>query len=198
MKRFISGGAIVGAVLLTAGSCATAIAADKPTRRFTLTSSDVSLQTAMPAIYGGNLWGCTGGNQSPPLAWRNAPTGTKSFVLTIFDDNVREDPSGWWHWVVYDLPPSTDHLPAGVGAEHSASLPAGAMQGRTDLGTDAYHGPCPGEGDAPHRYIFTVYALSIAKLDVPPDSSGAMVTAATEGSVLAKATFIMRYGRKKN
>jgi phosphatidylethanolamine-binding protein (PEBP) family uncharacterized protein len=72
------------------------------------------------------------------------------------------------------------------------------MQGRTDLDPDAYHGPYPAEGDAPHRYIFTVCVLSIAKLDVPPDPSGAMVMAATEGSVLAKATFIMRYGRKKN
>jgi hypothetical protein len=69
------------------------------------------------------------------------------------------------------------------------------MQGRTDLGNDAYHGPCPDKGDPPHRYTFTVYALSVEKLDVPADSSGAMVVSTAKDSLLGKAVFIAHYGR---
>jgi Raf kinase inhibitor-like YbhB/YbcL family protein len=69
------------------------------------------------------------------------------------------------------------------------------MQGRTDLGNDGYHGPCPDKGDPPHRYTFTVYALSVEKLDVPADSSGAMVVSTANEHLLGKAVFIAHYGR---
>jgi Raf kinase inhibitor-like YbhB/YbcL family protein len=99
------------------------------------------------------------------------PAGTKSFVVTLFDPDEHADPSGWWHWIVYNLPASVDKLPKGAGTEHSTVLPPGTMQRRTDLGNDAYHGPCPDKGDPPHRSTFTVYALSVDKLDVPADST---------------------------
>ena len=132
---------------------------------------------------------------SPPLQWTGAPAGTKSFVVTLFDPDEHGDPSGWWHWIVYDLPATADKLPKGAGAEHSSVLPPGTMQGRTDLGNDAYHGPCPDKGEPPHRYTFTVYALSVEKLDVPPDSSGAMVVSTASDHMLGKAVFIAHYGR---
>jgi Raf kinase inhibitor-like YbhB/YbcL family protein len=163
--------------------------------RFVLTSSDPQLAISVPLIYTAKAFGCTGGNTSPPLQWSGAPVGTKSFVVTLFDRDERSTPSGWWHWVVYDLPGNTNQLPAGAGAEHSHGLPAGALQGRTDLGEDAYHGPCPAKGDPPHRYVFTVYALSVEKLDVPADSSGAMVTSIVQDHLLAKAVFVAHYGR---
>ena len=115
--------------------------------------------------------------------------------LTIRQDVYKRQPSGWWHWIVYDLPATVDKLPKGAGAEHSSVLPPGTMQGRTDLGNDAYHGPCPDKGDPPHRYTFTVYALSIEKLDVPADSSGAMVVSTAKEHLLGKAVFIAHYGR---
>jgi Raf kinase inhibitor-like YbhB/YbcL family protein len=149
----------------------------------------------MPTQYIAQAFGCTGGNTSPALAWRNAPVGTKSLVLTLFDRDERSTPSGWWHWVVYDLPASTDHLAEGAGAEQSTALPSGALQGRTDLGTAAYHGPCPAKGDPPHRYVFTVYALSSAKLAVAAEASGAMVTSVAQETLLGKAVFIAHYGR---
>jgi Raf kinase inhibitor-like YbhB/YbcL family protein len=113
-----------------------------------------------------NAYGCSGGNLSPPLSWSGAPAGTKSFIVTLYDPDDRDSPSGWWHWVVYDIPASVSELAAGAGVEHSTKLPAGTHQGRTDLGTLAYHGPCPDKGDKPHAYTFTVYALGVAKLPV--------------------------------
>jgi Raf kinase inhibitor-like YbhB/YbcL family protein len=96
---------------------------------------------------------------------------------------------------VYDLPPATHQLAQGAGAAHSAALPPATLQGRTDLGTAAYHGPCPAKGDPPHRYVFTIYALSVAKLPVAAEASGAMVTSIAQDSLLGKATFVAHYGR---
>jgi Raf kinase inhibitor-like YbhB/YbcL family protein len=75
-------------------------------------------------------------------------------------------------------------------------LNTSSMQGRSDLGENAYHGPCPAKGDPPHRYFFTVYALKVAKLPVPADSSGAMVTSVVQDHLLAKAVFVVHHGRK--
>ena len=187
----------LGACAVLALLCAAAINDARPAPRsnFVLTSSDTQLAISVPLIYIAKAFGCTGGNMSPPLQWSGAPTGTKSFVVTLFDRDERSTPSGWWHWVVYDLPSSVDKLPAGAGAEHAQSMPAEAREGRTDLGEDAYHGPCPAKGDPPHRYVFTIYALNVAKLDVPADSSGAMVTSTAQDHLLGKAVFVAHYGR---
>jgi len=173
----------------------TAQAKSAATSRFVLSSPDSRLAAKVPEEYTANLFGCTGGNMSPPLQWTGAPAGTKSFVVTLFDPDERSTPSGWWHWVVYDLPATVDKLPKGAGMEHSSALPPGTQQGRTDLGNDAYHGPCPDKGDPPHRYTFTVYALSVEKVDVPHDSSGAMVVSTATEHLLGKAVFIAHYGR---
>jgi Raf kinase inhibitor-like YbhB/YbcL family protein len=172
----------------------TARAAEKPSH-FVLKSPDKQLAVSVPLVYTASAFGCTGGNTSPALQWSGAPPGTLSFVVTLFDPDERSTPSGWWHWVVYDLPKNVDSLPMGAGAEHSTLLPRETFQGRTDLGNDAYHGPCPANGDPPHRYTFTVYALNVAKLDVPADSSGAMVTSTAQDHLLGKAVFVARYGR---
>jgi Raf kinase inhibitor-like YbhB/YbcL family protein len=169
-----------------------------PHSKFVLSSPDTQLAAKVPEVYTANLFGCSGGNISPPLQWTGAPVGTKSFVVTLFDPDERSTPSGWWHWVVYDLPATVDKLPKAAGVEHSSVLPPGTQQGRTDLGNDAYHGPCPDKGDPPHRYTFTVYALSVEKLDVPPDSSGAMVVSTARDHLLGKAVFVAHYGRPKD
>jgi Raf kinase inhibitor-like YbhB/YbcL family protein len=166
-----------------------------PESKFVLSSPDAQLAAKVPDVYTANLFGCTGGNLSPPLQWTGAPAGTKSFVLTLFDPDERSTPSGWWQWVVYDLPSTVDKLAKGAGAEHSSILPPGTRQGRTDLGNDAYHGPCPDKGDPPHGYTFTVYALNVEKLDVPADSSGAMVVSTAQEHLLGKAVFVAHYGR---
>ena len=182
-------------VLVAAVGVVTAQVKSAPRSHFVLSSPDARLAVRVPEEYTANVFGCTGGNISPALRWSGAPAGTKSFVITLFDPDVPDTGSGWWHWVVYDVPAKVNSLPKGAGAEHSSMLPAGTQQGRTDLGNDAYHGPCPDKGQPPHHYKFTIYALSVEKLDVPPEASGAMVTSTAKESVLGKAVFIARYGR---
>ena len=166
-----------------------------PAASFVLTGADPEIGTKFPDKYTLNDFGCTGGNQSPPLRWSGAPKGTLSYVLTLFDLDEHNTPSGWWHWVVYNLPADAVELHAGAGVVDTKALPPGAHQGRTDLGTDAYHGPCPGKGDKPHRYVFTLYALNVAELSVPPHPSGAMVVYALQEHLLGKATLVVPHGR---
>ncbi|MDP9088405.1 MAG: YbhB/YbcL family Raf kinase inhibitor-like protein [Pseudomonadota bacterium] len=187
--------ASMGVSSALAGATAPGAAAPGPKAKFVLSSSDPKLVASVPLIYTAKAFGCSGGNTSPELHWSGAPAGTESFVVTLFDPDERSTPSGWWHWVLYDLPKNVQSLPQGAGAEHSSALPEGALQGRTDLGENAYHGPCPAKGDPPHRYVFTVYSLNVAKLPVPPDSSGGMVTSIVQEHLLGKAVLVAHYGR---
>jgi Raf kinase inhibitor-like YbhB/YbcL family protein len=158
---------------------------------FQLTSADVKNGVFVPAqIF--NSFGCTGGNVSPQLSWRNAPQGTKSFVLTVYDPDAPTG-SGFWHWVVINLPASVTSLPTGVS--RSGKLPAGAIETRTDFGAPGYGGPCPPAGDKPHRYIFTVHAIKVDKLDLDAQASGAMVGFMVHSNSIGLATFTARYGR---
>jgi Raf kinase inhibitor-like YbhB/YbcL family protein len=162
---------------------------------FSVTSPDFGPDRPIPESHVLDGYGCKGANRSPALEWHGVPSATKSFAITMFDLDEHGSPSGWWHWVVYDIPASTSRLPENAGALNSRELPPGAIQGRTDLSQDAYHGPCPDKGQPPHRYQITVYALSVAKLPVPSEASGAMVTWTAHDYTLAKATLIARYGR---
>src|SRR5271170_5387104 len=180
--------------------CLTMLAMQTPSSaasHFVLAGADKELVKSVPLVYTAHAFGCTGGNTSPELHWSGAPAGTLSFVVTLFDPDERSTPSGWWHWIVYDLPPATESLPKGAGALKSALLPAGTLQCRSDLGENAYHGPYPAQGDPPHRYTFTIYSLNVAKLPVPADSSGGMVTSIAQEHLLGKAVFVAHYGRPK-
>ena len=141
---------------------------------FTLTSTDIKpgAQIGMAQVYSG--MGCGGGNQSPALQWSGAPSGTKSFAITMYDPDAPTG-SGWWHWLVYNIPANVTSLPTGAGDPKKNLLPAGAMQGNTDFGAPGYGGPCPPKGSKPHHYIVTVFALDVEKLDVPPTVTAAVV-----------------------
>lgn len=127
---------------------------------FDLTSSDLAEGRTLNLAQVGADYGCTGGNLSPALKWKNAPAATRSFAVTVYDPDAPTG-SGWWHWVVYDIPAAANGLPAGAGV--SAALPAGTKQGRNDAGMHSYGGACPPPGDKPHRYVFSVYALRVKK-----------------------------------
>lgn len=135
-------------------------------------------------------FGCAGGNISPQLSWQGAPEGTKSFAITCYDPDAPTG-SGFWHWVVVNIPADVTSLAAGA----SGSLPAGALETRTDTGQPGYAGPCPPEGDHPHRYIFTVFAVKEESLPVEADTSAAVVGFQLHFATLAKATLMGLYKR---
>jgi Raf kinase inhibitor-like YbhB/YbcL family protein len=141
-------------------------------------------------------FGCTGNNVSPSLSWSGAPGATKSFAVSIYDPDAPTG-SGWWHWVVFNIPANVTSLPKGAGDVKSKQMPKGAVQSRTDFGADGYGGPCPPAGDKPHHYQITVFAVDVDKL---PDAKDDMASAALVGfdlhfHTLAKASLTATYGR---
>jgi Raf kinase inhibitor-like YbhB/YbcL family protein len=138
-------------------------------------------------------FGCAGGNRSPHLKWSGAPAGTKSFAVTCYDPDAPTG-SGFWHWVVVNIPPEATELALDAGNPASGKLPKGALQTRTDYGNAAYGGPCPPEGDHPHRYLFTVFAVG-ETLDVNADTSAAVIGFNLHFKTLAKAAIMGLYKR---
>ena len=139
-------------------------------------------------------FGCAGGNQSPQLSWSGAPSGTKSFALTCFDPDAPTG-SGFWHWLIVNIPAGTTELALDAGNTNAPKLPGGALQTRTDVGKPGYIGPCPPEGDHPHRYIFTLFAVSQETLPVAADTSAAIVGFNLHFNTLAKATLMGLFKR---
>lgn len=162
---------------------------------FTLSSAEVKQSALIDDAQVFKGFGCSGDNISPSLTWKNAPAATKSFAVTVYDPDAPTG-SGWWHWVVFNIPASTTSLPAGAGTTGSATMVTGAVQSRTDFGSFGYGGPCPPQGDKLHRYIFTVYALKVAKLDADQNASGALVGYMINANHIAKATITAKYGRR--
>ena len=142
-----------------------------------------------------NGFGCEGGNQSPHLSWTPGPAGTRSYAVTAYDPDAPTG-SGWWHWVVYNIPANVTSLDVDAGNVSGGKLPAGAVHGRTDYGTAAFGGACPPVGDKPHRYVFTVYALKTDKLEIPADASAALIGYMIHSTMLDKATLTAKYARK--
>jgi Raf kinase inhibitor-like YbhB/YbcL family protein len=133
--------------------------------------------------------GCGGKNQSPQLSWSGAPTGTKSFAITCFDPDAPTG-SGYWHWLVSDIPASVASVDVGAGTNGS---PAGGKGGTSDFGMSSYGGPCPPKGDRPHRYIFTVYALDVESIDAE-GATGATTIFKMRGHVLSKGSISGTFG----
>ena len=160
--------------------------------KFTLTSTDFTEGGTLANSQVFNEFGCKGANVSPALAWSGAPAGTQSFALLMHDPDAPTG-SGWWHWVVYNIPPGTGSLAAGAGDPKKGLMPKGAVQGRTDYGSVGYGGPCPPPGK-PHHYRFRVLALG-TKLALPPRATAADVEREAKGHVLAEGTLTGQYGR---
>ena len=161
---------------------------------FTLSSNDLGGQATVNEEFNG--FGCIGKNQSPHLLWKNAPKGTKSFAVTMYDPDAPTG-SGWWHWIVFDIPANTNELVTGAGNTISNLAPKGAIQSITDYGINGYGGPCPPEGHDPHQYIITVHALKIDKLGLSESTNPAVVGYYLWNNTLAKASTVAYYQRDK-
>jgi Raf kinase inhibitor-like YbhB/YbcL family protein len=135
--------------------------------------------------------GCNGPNHSPGLMWRNAPAGTRSFAITIFD---RDAPGrGWWHWAVANIPANVTSLPENASASGELRK-FGAIEARNDFNVDGYGGPCPPPGN-PHRYVVTVYALRVETLPLAQGRPAALFDREISGLSLGSAQITVTYGR---
>ena len=143
------------------------------------------------AVYQG--FGCTGDNISPQISWENAPEGTKSYVVTLFDPDAPTG-VGWWHWTVFNIPADVNSLTTNAGKSEK-NLPPGSIQGFTDFGSTGYGGACPPVGDRPHKYIFTVYALDVEEIPGDETTTGAKLAFLIKDHVLAEATITARFSR---
>ncbi|MGI8645927.1 MAG: YbhB/YbcL family Raf kinase inhibitor-like protein [Nocardioides sp.] len=122
------------------------------------------------------------GNTSPQLSWSGAPEGTKSYVVTCFDPDA-PTPSGFWHWVLVDLPADCTSLDAGAACH----LPGVAFHGRNDGGEHGFMGAAPPPNDQPHRYFFVVHAVGEESLGVDADASLAVVSFTLAFKTLGRA-----------
>ena len=127
------------------------------------------------------------------MSWSGAPKDTKSFALSVYDPDAPTG-SGFWHWVVFNIPADVTSLPKGAGDPKSAGAPKGAVQSRTDFGVPGYGGPCPPQGDPPHHYQFTIFAVDTPKLDGDENNSAALVGFMLHFHTIAKATLTGVWG----
>jgi Raf kinase inhibitor-like YbhB/YbcL family protein len=181
---------------------------------FVLTSPDLKEGGAIKAEQVFNRYGCTGENVSPELSWSGAPAGAKSFALTMYDPDVNGrwwhrvknlalavyDPDastrdGWLHWVIVNISANVTSLPKNAGNVGAGLAPAGSIQTRTRSGVLGWGGPCPPQGDKPHHYIFTLFALDLDKLPVNETTSAIAVGFNLHHHTLGKATLTGIYGR---
>jgi Raf kinase inhibitor-like YbhB/YbcL family protein len=137
---------------------------------------------------------CDGADQSPPLSWSGVPAEARQLALIVDDP----DAPGrvFVHWVLYGLAPSVTALPSGLPRDARLTKPFGAVQGTNDFRKTGYNGPCPPPG-APHRYVFTLYALK-QELSLPPGATKVVLLDAMKGQILEQASLTGTYGRARS
>lgn len=158
-----------------------------------LTSPDVKDGGTLNAAQVANIFGCEGGNVSPELSWTNAPEGTKSFAVSMYDPDAPTG-SGFWHWVAFDIPATAKGLARGAGTAGGGAMPGGTIHSIADANVAGYVGACPPPGK-PHRYVITVKALKVDKLGLDETASGALVGFLANANVLAEASITATFGR---
>ena len=157
---------------------------------FTL-MSDIGGQLTTKQVLNG--FGCRGENMSPALSWKDAPKGTKSFAITIYDPDAPTG-SGWWHWIVYNIPSTATNISNNASAK--GFLPKGSLESMTSYGVGGFGGACPPKGDRAHRYIITVFALNVDKLDLGKTPSPELVGYNLNAHAIEKSSIISYYGRE--
>lgn len=159
---------------------------------FTLKSTEISGQLGIEQVFNG--FGCKGENTSPSLSWVNAPKGTKSFAITMYDKDAPTG-SGWWHWVAFDIPKDVMNLVKDAGNAKQNLMPKGAIQSASSYGSKGFGGACPPVGHGAHQYVFTIYALDTDKLGIDANATPALAGYMINAHTLAKASVIAYYSR---
>ncbi|MEM9024276.1 MAG: YbhB/YbcL family Raf kinase inhibitor-like protein [Bacteroidota bacterium] len=159
---------------------------------FTLKSADIGGQMTGQQVFNG--FGCTGENISPQLSWENAPEGTQSFAVTMYDPDAPTG-SGWWHWLIFDIPAEVTELKANAGNPSAGLAPQSAIQAITDYGKAGYGGPCPPEGHGFHQYIITVYALKTKSLGLDQQAKPAVIGYYLNSNTIQKASIVAYFQR---
>jgi len=175
---------------LFALSCFTLLSSGLMAEGLTLYSDDLKGQLSINQVFNG--FGCTGKNISPELSWQDAPAGTKSFAITVYDPDAPTG-SGWWHWVVFNIDKKTKYISADACA--LKKLPRGAIQSKTDFGGYEFGGACPPEGDKAHAYVTTVYALDVEELKLDKEANPALVGYMLNMHTIEKSSLITYYKR---
>jgi Raf kinase inhibitor-like YbhB/YbcL family protein len=174
--------------------CCASLLSCSLSQAFELSSPDIRDGQPLSKSEEFSSFGCNGANRAPALNWRNAPAGTKSFAVTVYDPDAPTG-SGWWHWLVFNLPANVTALPAAAGQADGPKLPAGSVQSLTDFGAPGFGGACPPPGDKPHHYKFTVHALSVEKLDLDANAMPALVGYMLNANSLGTTSLTATYGR---
>ena len=157
---------------------------------FDVTSADVKHEGtfSLPQLSG--ILGVEGGeDKSPQLSWSNAPEGTKSFAVTVYDPDPSTG-SGFWHWAVANIPASVTELPIGAGDAEGTGLPEGAYQFANDAGLRHFLGAAPTPGNGPHRYYIVVHALDVEDIGVPSNATPAFLGWNMHGHTLGRAVLL--------
>lgn len=143
--------------------------------------------------------GCAGGNVSPALTWENPPPETRSFALAVHDPDAPTGGAGIWHWVIVNIPASARSIEQGAGTADGARLPAGSRQINNDYAgfgvSPGWGGPCPPKGHKPHAYTFTLYAMGVEKIDLPPNATASHAGFVINLTAIGKAVLTGNYGR---
>ena len=165
-----------------------------PVPALRIESDDIEDGGRLGRLHHAAAMGMTGEDLSPQLRWSGAPAATASFAVTCFDPDAPTG-SGFWHWVLFDLPASVTELPRGAGSGDQLGLPSGALHARNDAGGLCYFGAAPPEGHGEHRYVFAVHALQIPSLGLDASASPAYVGFNLTFNTLARGLLVSSYGR---
>jgi Raf kinase inhibitor-like YbhB/YbcL family protein len=163
-----------------------------PAAALGVSSDDVSDGATLAKAQVSGIFGQGGDDRSPQLRWDAGPEGTKSYAVHCFDPDAPTG-SGFWHWVLFDIPVDVTELAAGAGASDDSALPAGAVQIRNDAGLNGFIGAGPPPGHGPHRYAFAVHALDVEKLGPDASATPAFVGFNMFGHVLARGVIVATY-----
>lgn len=159
---------------------------------FTLSSPTIKDGQTLPNAQVYDQGGYGGQNRSPALQWKNAPENTKSFALSVYDPDAPTG-SGFWHWYVINIPANINELPENAGDPVAPVLPEMARQMKNDIAENGFVGAFPPLGDKPHRYIFTLYALGVERLELPDNATTAFTGFNVKANAIDEASLTATY-----